>query len=117
MQSIIECYRVFLAHLLGPIFGLVLLKKPHRLDVADDVLKLMLNNLDIDPNVKNHRGNTPIMEHLNRFSFWRYSPTAENPPPLYGTKHLHTLMELAHCEKIDLDVKDVQGRTLEDLVR
>ena len=23
MQSIIECYRVFLAHLLGPIFGLV----------------------------------------------------------------------------------------------
>ena len=27
MQSIIECYRVFLAHLLGPIFGLVLLTR------------------------------------------------------------------------------------------
>ena len=87
--------------------------KPHVLDV----LKLMLNNSDIDPNVRNHRGNTPIMEYINRFSFWRYSPTAENPPPLYGTKHLHTLMELAHCEKIDLDVKDVQGRSLEDSVR
>ena len=43
MQSIIECYRVFLAHLLGPIFGLVV-----------GGVNLYIDDAKVGPQLKGH---------------------------------------------------------------
>ena len=40
LQSVTECYRVFLAHLLGPIFGLVSLTKLKKKNTAGKSVKI-----------------------------------------------------------------------------
>ena len=41
LQSIVECYRVFLAHLLGPIFGLVVVIAKKLALVAERIVKTL----------------------------------------------------------------------------
>ena len=70
-----------------------------------DILRRLLAHPNIDPNVKNLMdGCTPIMDLLQR-------------------NHINIVIQrgrlqaLVESDKVDLDVKDPQGRSLEDLAR
>ena len=63
-----------------------------------EVLRLLLANLNLDPNTKNHSGSTAIMLLVRR-----------------GDNMGDELEVLLECDKVDLDVKDKRGRSLEDL--
>ena len=68
-----------------------------------DILSRLLTNPDTDPNVKNLDGRTPIMILLQM----NYDIDIQRG----------RLQALVASDKVDLDVKDPQGRSLEDLVR
>ena len=68
-----------------------------------DILRRLLTNPDTDPNVRNQRGSTPIMVLLQR----NFNIDIQRG----------RLQALVDSDKVDLDVKDPQGRSLEDLVR
>ena len=68
-----------------------------------DILRRLLTNPDTDPNVKNLNGNTPIMILLQRNNNMDIQRVC--------------LQAMVESDKVDLDVKDPEGRGLEDLAR
>ena len=72
-------------------------------DSCPDILRRLLAHPDTDPNVKDMYGSTPIMVLLQR----NYDIDIQRG----------RLQALVGSDKVDLDVKDPQGRSLEDLAR
>ena len=72
-------------------------------DGGPDILRRLLAHPDTDPNVKDMYGSTPIMVLLQR----NYDIDIQRG----------RLQALVGSDKVDLDVKDPQGRSLEDLAR
>ena len=68
-----------------------------------DILRRLLTNPDVDPDVKNINGETAIMLLLRR------NQNMDN--------HGDSLRAMVESDKVDLEVKDPYGRSLEDLVR
>ena len=72
-----------------------------------DVLRRLLTSPDTDPNLKNHMGDSPLMMLLR----WAIMDS-----------HLRTLIMdqlriFMECDRVDLELKDQEGRSLEDLTR
>ena len=65
-----------------------------------DLLRRLLTNPDTDPNLKNHMGYSPLMVLLRMGG--------------NVVDHLRAFME---CDRVDLELKDQDGRSLEDLAR
>ena len=65
-----------------------------------DLLRRLLTNPDSDPNLKTLRGNTPLMVLLRR-----------------GGNVVDLLRAFMECDRVDLELKDQDGRSLEDLAR
>ena len=59
-----------------------------------------MTNPDTDPNLKTLRGNTPLMVLLRR-----------------GGNMVNQLRAFMECNRVDLELKDQDGRSLEDLAR
>ena len=59
-----------------------------------------MTNPDSDPNLKTLRGNTPLMVLLRR-----------------GGNVVDLLRAFMECDRVDLELKDQDGRSLEDLAR
>ena len=68
-----------------------------------DILRRLLSNLDVDPNVKNIDGKTAIMLLLRG----NYNMNLRRDG----------LRAMVESDKVDLEVKDPEGRSLEDLTR
>ena len=65
-----------------------------------DVLRRLLTNPDTDPNLKNHFGYSPLMVLLRM-----------------GGNMVDQMGVFMECDRVDLELKDQEGRSLEDLAR
>ena len=61
-----------------------------------------MTNPDTDPNLKNHRGNTPLILMV---LLWM------------GGNMVDQLRAFMECDRVDLELKDQDDRSLEDLAR
>ena len=59
-----------------------------------------MTNPDTDPNLKNHMGDSPLMVLLQM-----------------GGNVVEQLRAFMECDRVDLELKDQEGRSLEDLAR
>ena len=65
-----------------------------------DLLRRLLTNPDTDPNLKDRMGDSPLMVLLQR-----------------GGNVVDQLKAFMECDRVDLELKDQDGRSLEDLAR